>query len=445
MAILLIQDQADVRERLAFAVESTFSGDVYQTGTLAEARKLIQSPPNSEVTLVVLDLKPELIAKQSELDLLQSANPKLECVVCSDTMLPGVKLKWTVLSVVVRKDFLNNLLATLQKLSDDKRIQLGFQEADFCKIKTKLLLSVCPLRGDIYIRLNEVKFIKLFREGDNFDAEDMEKYTVKKGIAYLYLRKTQVQEFIQKYNQELQKLLQAQAPQSMSLEELGKMHDSIYETASELGRRVGFTKEIQQMAKAHMQLTIKSMEKSPKLGNILSRIKAYKGLYLGAHSGIVGYLACAIATQMDWASDSTFQKLTLAAFLHDVVLTNHDLAKCGTVKEATDHGFSEAEIAAFKTHPQKGAEIARAFQEVPPDVDAIIIQHHERPDGSGFPRGIGYSYISPLSMVFIVAHDMAQHFLENDSNLDRDAFLVKAREKYTSSQFRKVLEAIEKL
>jgi hypothetical protein len=49
-------------------------------------------------------------------------------------------------------------------------------------------------------------------------------------------------------------------------------------------------------------------------------------------------------------------------------------------------------------------------------------------------------------MVFMVAHDMAQHFLSHGATkLDRDAFLVEAREKYTSSQFRKILEAIEKL
>ena len=49
-------------------------------------------------------------------------------------------------------------------------------------------------------------------------------------------------------------------------------------------------------------------------------------------------------------------------------------------------------------------------------------------------------------MVFMVAHDMAQHFLSHGaSKLDRDAFLVAARERYTTSQFRKILDAIEKL
>ena len=93
----------------------------------------------------------------------------------------------------------------------------------------------------------------------------------------------------------------------------------------------------------------------------------------------------------------------------------------------------------------KAAELARQFQEIPPDVDVIVSQHHEKPDGTGFPRGIGYSYIAPLAMVFMVAHDMAQHFLGHGSQMDRDAFLAEVRDKYTSSQFRKILEAIERL
>ena len=147
--------------------------------------------------------------------------------------------------------------------------------------------------------------MKLFHEGDSFEASDMEKYTVQKGIEYLYLRKADVGEFIQKYNSDLQKIIQT--VQNLTVQELGKVHESIYETAAELGRRVGFTKEVQQMAKAHVQVTIKSMDKSPRLGNILDRVKSYGGQYIGAHSGIVGYIACAIASQMDWASDSTFK------------------------------------------------------------------------------------------------------------------------------------------
>lgn len=442
MAILLIQDQADAGDKLAFALESTFGGEIYQAASPADAFKLIQTPPGSPVTLVIFDDRGVV---GIELDALQGLNPALGCVLCVDSSAASgsLRIKWDILAVVDRAALVENLLETLKKLSEEGRIELGYHEEDFCKIKTTLLLSVCPLKSDVYIRLSERKFVKLFHEGDSFEATDMEKYTVKKGVEYLYIRKSAVDEFVHKYNADLSKVVRK--ARNMSVQDIGRLHENVYETTAELGRRVGFTPEVQQMAKAHMQMTIASMDKSMRLGNVLDRIKSYGGQYIGAHSGIVGYMACAIASKMEWASESTFQKLTLAAFLHDVTLTNHELAACNSIGEAQSKGFSDKELAQFRAHPAKGAEIARQFQEVPPDVDVIILQHHELPDGTGFPRGIGYSYIAPLAMVFIVAHEMAQFFLKNDSELRRDDFLALAREKFKSSQFRKVLDAIEKL
>lgn len=436
MAILLIQDEAHVRDRLAFALESSFGGGIYQAASLTEAFKFIQSPPGSPVTLVVFDHSG---GSGAELEALQDLKPELGCVISDGSP----KLRWTILARVDRKDLINGMVQALKGLVENGQLDLGYLEEDFCKIKTTLLLSVSPLESDVFIRLSENKFVKLFHEGDRFETSDLEKYTLKKGIEYLYIRRNSINEFIEKYNADLKKIVRK--AQDLSVQQVGELHQNIYETTAELGRRVGFTPEVQQMAKAHMQLTIRSMDRSMRLGNILDRIKSYGGQYIGAHSGIAGYMACTIATQMEWASDATFQKLTLAAFLHDITLNNHKLAACTSLAEAKAGGFTEDEQAQFKSHPMKAAQLALQFQEIPPDVDVIILQHHELPDATGFPRGIGHAYIAPLAMVFIVAHDMTQYFLSHGSQLNRDDFLAKEREKYKSSQFRKVLDAVERL
>ena len=45
MAILVIQDQADAREKVAFSIESTFGGEVYQATTPGEAIKILRIRP----------------------------------------------------------------------------------------------------------------------------------------------------------------------------------------------------------------------------------------------------------------------------------------------------------------------------------------------------------------------------------------------------------------
>jgi HD-GYP domain-containing protein (c-di-GMP phosphodiesterase class II) len=99
---------------------------------------------------------------------------------------------------------------------------------------------------------------------------------------------------------------------------------------------------------------------------------------------------------------------------------------------------------AFRNHPQNAADIARRFSEVPPDVDTIIAQHHERPDGTGFPRRLSGNYIAPLASIFIVAHDLARYSrLRPNEKIDVKEFIKQGALKYKSSQFKKVLAVLE--
>jgi response regulator RpfG family c-di-GMP phosphodiesterase len=154
-----------------------------------------------------------------------------------------------------------------------------------------------------------------------------------------------------------------------------------------------------------------------------------------------------MASKLQWGSESTFQKLSLASFLHDITLENQALAEIQTLAELDPRmsEFTEKEIKAFREHPTVAADMAKRMSEIPPDVDTIIRQHHERPDASGFPRKLGHSYIAPLSCVFIVAHDLSQFVLKEGDNFEIAKFIKEVSHKYKSSQFKKVLASIETL
>lgn len=220
------------------------------------------------------------------------------------------------------------------------------------------------------------------------------------------------------------------------------------EKAVEMSAKIGFTAEVQEITKANVLQTIALVKKAPRLSEILNRVRQEKSKYISSHSMMLAHVSCALATQMDWTNDMTYQKLTLAAFLHDSHLHNQDLAAVQTIKELESKNqlFTMEEIREFKEHPMKAAETARTFEEVPPDVDVIIVQHHERPDGSGFPRGLTHSRISPLSAVFIVAHDLVRFLLEKEiigslNSAAIDEFIRTHAPKYPLGSFRKVLAA----
>jgi len=440
MRILLLQDRSELVEKIRFLIESTYGGQVDEASLISDGAAAFKSakPP---IDLILFDLK-HTVEELAEFCKVCAPVPVL---LCAQAGPKGLTLPSNVLGVIERSVFVEGAIQAINDLVAKGAVQSKpSDDVGQVRIRTKLLLSVCPLKGDIYIRLSQNKFVKLFKQGDVFDLNDLEKYTLKKGVEYLYIRKEQCAEFAVKYKDELQKVLKLE---HLTLDEAGRLGDATFEAVQELTKQVGFTKEVQEVTRMQVQLTVKAMGKDPDLAELLAKLRASEGKYISSHSTLCGYLACAIAAQMQWGSDTTFQKLTLASFLHDITLENQELAALTSIEELEKglSKFTAQEIKDFKEHPAAGAEMAKKMTEVPPDVDVIIRQHHERPDGTGFPRGLNHTYIAPLASVFIVAHDLAKNMLEAGDKFDIQAFLDGVREKYKSSQFKRLLSCLENI
>lgn len=98
------------------------------------------------------------------------------------------------------------------------------------------------------------------------------------------------------------------------------------------------------------------------------------------HSLRVGDLARRASARLGLASDAQ-QNILLAGLLHDIgklALPDHVLNKSGRL---TKHERSE-----IARHPALSAEILIPFTEFE-RAREIILQHHERHDGSGYPAG----------------------------------------------------------
>jgi len=93
-------------------------------------------------------------------------------------------------------------------------------------------------------------------------------------------------------------------------------------------------------------------------------------------------LACAIARELGLSEDQ-IEGLRMAGFVHDIgkiAVPSDILSKPGRL--------SEIEFALIKVHPQAGYDILGKGKGFPWPIAQIVLQHHERMDGSGYPSGI---------------------------------------------------------
>ena len=128
----------------------------------------------------------------------------------------------------------------------------------------------------------------------------------------------------------------------------------------------------------------------------MSLLVELKDPYTSGHQKGVAHLACAIATEME-LEQSRIDCIRIAAKLHDLgklSIPTEILSKPGTL--------SEYEIDYLKTHPQTGYDILKSI-EFPWPIAKVILQHHERLNGSGYPAGLKKEEIMLEACIIAVA------------------------------------------
>jgi len=131
------------------------------------------------------------------------------------------------------------------------------------------------------------------------------------------------------------------------------------------------------------------------VGAIASTIEM-RDPYTAGHQRRVAKLAARIAGEMGLAEDQT-RGIFLAGLIHDVGKINvpsEILGKPGAL--------SPLEIQFIRTHPQAGYDIVRGV-EFPWPIAEAILQHHERLDGSGYPKGLAAEAIILEARILAVA------------------------------------------
>ncbi|MFA6189213.1 MAG: PAS domain S-box protein [Sulfuricurvum sp.] len=118
--------------------------------------------------------------------------------------------------------------------------------------------------------------------------------------------------------------------------------------------------------------------------------------YTAGHQRRVGELATAIAQEMG-LSEEQIQGIHFAAIIHDlgkIHVPAEILSKPGKL--------NEIELMLIHTHPQGGYDILKNIQFPWPIAD-IILQHHEKLDGSGYPKGLKGDQIRLEAKIISVA------------------------------------------
>jgi len=170
----------------------------------------------------------------------------------------------------------------------------------------------------------------------------------------------------------------------------------------------GTMEDITKRRNAELSLT-QNMEKLRRaMGEIINVIVTTiesRDPYTSGHQKRVANLARAIATEMGLSSEQ-IDGIRMAGVIHD-------LGKISVPAEilSKPSRLTDAEFSLIKQHPTIGYHILKDVEFSWPIAD-IVYQHHERMNGSGYPRGLKEDEIIPEARIIAVAdvvESMASH------------------------------------
>lgn len=110
-------------------------------------------------------------------------------------------------------------------------------------------------------------------------------------------------------------------------------------------------------------------------------------------------LSMMVGRQFDLSPDE-LKVLGIAALLHDI-----GLQKVPAELLKNPQRLTQKERALIQKHPEYGADMVKQFTDFPPQALEVILHHHERVNGSGYPAALTEHQLSLLTKIVMVVDE----------------------------------------
>jgi putative nucleotidyltransferase with HDIG domain len=175
------------------------------------------------------------------------------------------------------------------------------------------------------------------------------------------------------------------------------VHRQMLETVHEVldAIRKGTTFSLEKVEKA-AESVVESIQRNPDTLISLSQLKGYDE-YTYTHSVGVSILVTSLAYSMGYTGERLLQT-GIGGLLHDVGKMRVPESILNKPGKYTDWEFK-----VMKKHPEHGLEIVKDRKKLSELSRTLIIQHHERFNGRGYPLGLKGNQIEEVGLISAVA------------------------------------------
>jgi response regulator RpfG family c-di-GMP phosphodiesterase len=336
-----------------------------------------------------------------------------------------------------KNELLDSLITTLQHQSRKQELKLNLVEdneigCNYCQISIDDFLCGANLDIPIYIKITDVRFIKVAYKSHDLASNRIKAFR-EKGLEYLYVEKEDFKKYLDFSVLATREIV---SRTSIKNEVKIKFLERTHKTIMQFSFDVELNEEVFEYAKTNVFQAIEIASEDQNSFKMLYRLSS-SDVY--TRSLRLAVLASMVAMERGWRSPSTLYKIAMGALLSDIGLQqftenhwNHDSST-----------MSDDQFKAFSKHPMISVELLKEKFNLPIELNQVILHHHERCDGTGYPKGLHKSQIHPLARIVNVVDEFLTTLDESkeskgkvvismifdrmklfDSRYDKDSFLA---------------------
>ncbi len=253
-------------------------------------------------------------------------------------------------------------------------------DSEFVQVNTSVLRRISgKLPFNVFIRRGENTYTKLFPKGDPIDLEHLDKYESEKGIQDFYVHRDDYRQYLLYVERIANSLFKNKASEQSEVVEVIKEMTNL--TMLELV----VNKQVDAKSVAYAMTTIKGCI-DVLAGDPKSLFKIFRLMsgqpYLIKHALTTSVFALLLAKMEKIETEKNLVNLGLGALIHDIGMTmlTYD------PEEKTE--LLPEERRELHQHPELGKRMLDSIRAITPEVRMIVMQHHEQPNGHGYPNGL---------------------------------------------------------
>lgn len=273
---------------------------------------------------------------------------------------------------------------------------------EFQIISFPLLMRFGSLGHEVFHRLQvENRFIALNQKYEDVDLPKILSFRNEKH--HLYMRVDQYKEYLQKV---IDLLLDKKEDVTVS--------DNAVLTTTllfEKYKQFGITEESFKETRELLGHFVRNLRPHKTLLKNLSWLKQHHD-YRQLVCTLTITLVVEVAKKLGLDNDKFREKMCYAALFQDMNLKDNYISLIRK-EDILYLDIQDAEKEEILRHPLEASKQLSRIPQIPSDTLTIIEQHHEMPDGSGYPRGLTFSHIHAASCLYITCYHVAHQMIKN--------------------------------